>query len=177
MSNTLVDPPDLADYPGAPFAGSVVDAAVANLRSDVGWHIAPEVTETLTVDGSPDQTLILPTLRIVSVSAVRDVSGDTPVALTGWKMSARSGMLWRSEGWPNGFGAVEVDLTHGYTDTPAELLPVVAWYCRQQQVDSALSSETLGSWSESYRGPAAAASDAMEYPASTVVKYQTRTEA
>ena len=176
MTNTLVDPPDLAAYPGAPFPQSVVDAAVANLRGDVDWHIAPEVTETITVDGSPDDLLVLPTLRIVTVTAVRDVSGTTPVTLTGWRVNKKAGLLQREEGWPEGFEALEVDLTHGYTNTPAELLPAVAYYCQRQAVDASLSSDSLGAWSESYGSPASSTAPAMEYPAGVIAKFNVRTE-
>src|SRR5690606_40983530 len=63
--------------------------------------------------------LILPTLRLVSVSEVRDMTGDEPRVLTGWRMS-QAGMLSRRGGWPSGFGAVEVDVVHGYEQCRAE---------------------------------------------------------
>ena len=150
MANTLVDPADLADYPGAPFTQAVVDSAVAALRGDCGWHVAPVLTETVTVDGSDTQTLFLPTLKLVSVSAVRDVTRTTPVAVTGWRM-VRAGRLIRVAGWPCGPDAVEVDLVHGYADTPAELLAAVAHYCQAQRVDSNVSTESLLSWSRTLR--------------------------
>lgn len=178
MANTLVNPDQLDDYPGAPFTPGVVDAAVGGLRGDVGWHIAPEVTETITVNGSPDQTLILPTLKIAQITAIRDVTGTTPVAVTGWRMASRAGLLWREEGWPCGFAAVEVDLVHGHADVPPELLPAVAWYCQQQLTDSSLSAEQLGAWSETYRNPASSLrSPVIEYPAAVIAKFNTQTEA
>jgi hypothetical protein len=48
MANTLVSPYDLEDFPGAPFSDTLVDAAVSEIRGEAGWHIAPQVTETLT---------------------------------------------------------------------------------------------------------------------------------
>lgn len=150
MANTLVDPADLADYPGAPFTQAVVDSAVAALRGDCGWHIAPVLTETVTVDGSDTRLLFVPTLKLVSVSAVRDVTGAAPIALTGWRKSG-AGMLSRAAGWPCGFDAVEVDLVHGYAETPAELLPAVAYYCQAQRNDETVSAETLLSWSKTFR--------------------------
>ena len=150
MANTLVDPADLADYPGAPFSQAIVDSAVAALRSDCGWHIAPVLTETVTADGSDTTLLFLPTLRLVSVSAVRDVTRTAPVTLTGWR-KAGPGMLTRDFGWPCGYEAIEVDLVHGYEETPAELLPAVAFYCQTQRLDQNVSSESLLSWSKTTR--------------------------
>lgn len=118
----LVEPEDMAGQPGAPFSQAALAAIGESIRREAGWHIAPEVTETLIVDSIGGRILILPTLHLVSVSQVRDGDGSV---LTGWRMSKR-GMLSRSSGWPAGFGAVEVDVVHGHKTCPAELLPVVA---------------------------------------------------
>ena len=177
MTNTLADPADLADYPGAPFTQGVVDAAVASLRGDCGWHIAPEVTETLVVNGSPDKTLILPTLLIVEITAIRDVSGTTPVTLTGWRQQSRAGLLWRDEGWPDGFEVVEVDLTHGHTDTPAEILPAVAYYSQAQLSDSNVSTESLLSWSKTTRPLSSPASPGQGSPLAVLARFNVKTEA
>lgn len=177
MVNSLVSPADLASFPGAPFAPAIVDAAVANLRGDVQWHIAPEVTETITVDGSPDQQLVLPSLRIVEVTAIRDVTSTTPVTLTGWRVNVKTGILQRDEGWPDGFQAIEVDLTHGYTETPPDLYPAVVYYCQRQTVDASLTSEAMGAWSEGYSSPpGAGGAQTMVYPASVIAKYNVGTE-
>ncbi len=176
MANTLVNPDQLADFPGAPFTPGVVDSAVAALRGDCGWHIAPELTETITVDGSPDQTLILPTLRIVQITAIRDVTGTTPVVLTGWRTRATAGLLWREEGWPTGYAAVEVDLTHGYTDTPADLLPAVAYYSQSQSTDSTISTESLLSWTKTTRPGYAPTSVGQGSPLAVLARFNVKTE-
>jgi len=176
MANTLADPADLADYPGAPFTQAVVDSAVAALRGDCGWHIAPQTTETLTVNGSPTQTLILPTLYIVGITAIRDVSATTPVTLTGWRMASRAGLLWREEGWPDGFEVIEVDLTHGYTDIPAELLPAVAYYSQAQLADSNVSTESLLSWSKTTRPLSSPASPGQGSPLAVLARFNVKTE-
>ena len=176
MTNTLADPADLADYPGAPFTQAVVDSAVAALRGDCGWHIAPEVTETLTVNGSPDKTLILPTLLIVEITAIRDVTGTTPVTLTGWRQASKAGLLSRDEGWPTGYEALEVDLTHGYADTPADLLPAVAYYSQAQLADSNVSTESLLSWSKTTRPLSSASSPGQGSPLAVLARYNVKTE-
>ncbi len=175
MANTLVNADQLDDFPGAPFKPGIVDAAVGGLRGDVGWHIAPEVTETITVDGSPDQTLILPTLKIATITAIRDVTGTTPVAVTGWRMASTAGLLWREDGWPCGFAAVEVDLTHGFADTPPELLPAVAYYCQAQLTDANVSTESLLSWSKTTR-PISSPSTGQGSPLAILERFNVKTE-
>lgn len=150
MSNDLADPPDLADYPGAPFSQQVVDGAVGALRRRAGWHIAPLKTETVTVDGSDTRLLVLPTLQLTAVSEVRDVSGTSPVVLHNWS-AARAGMLRRADGWPCGFLAVAADITHGYVECPPDLLSVIATLCTLSTTNGQVEQESLGSWSVTLR--------------------------
>jgi hypothetical protein len=59
-------------------------ATVAEVRAFCGWHIAPEVTETLTLDGPGGYVLVLPTLHLVDlVSVTNDGTAVTDPASTG----------------------------------------------------------------------------------------------
>jgi hypothetical protein len=130
VTNTLVSAADLATF--GPLDDAMVDAAAADMRRDAGWHIAPRLTETIAVEcyGGPD--LILPTRSFpeapVVVTGVAGVAGE----LTNWQLlpgaTLRRG-VWRghyggSSGWP--FGYLSVTLTHGFTQCPPDLLPVIA---------------------------------------------------
>ena len=157
MTNTLVNPLDLMDLPGYPFNERLLDIAVANLRGEVGWHIAPLVTETVSLPNRDyGQVLYLPTRKLVAVTAVRNMTPTTPVVLTGYTI--RGNTLYLASGWPT--GRLEVDMQHGYTTTPVDLLPVVA--ARIQAISDARDttvsqySTTVGGWSEtlSYRAGA-----------------------
>src|SRR5690606_21026274 len=116
---------DLAGMDGGPFTEKAVESAGAQIRRLAGWHIAPEVTETLTVDSHGGDRLWLPTRHVVDVLAVRDVTGDAPRELTGWRWSA-AGLLEIRGRFPSGFRSVEVELVHGFDACPADLLPAVA---------------------------------------------------
>jgi hypothetical protein len=140
----LVVAADLDDFPGAPFADSVVQSAGETVRAEAGWHIAPEVTETLTVDSDGGRHLLLPTLRLVDVTEIRDVTGNTPRVLTNWRQSGK-GILYREGGWPAGLSALEVDLTHGYAECPSALLPAVAAYAQSIKRGGRVTQESLGS--------------------------------
>lgn len=158
MTNTLAGPSDLTGFPGAPFTDRVVDGAVGALRLVARWHIAPSVTETITLDSDGGSRLILPTLHLTAVSEVRDVSGDTPVVITDFRWS-HAGVLSRPCGWPYGFQSIEVDITHGYTECPPELLSIIAYGCQSAGVDRNLSARSVGPFSESYRDSAGEVSD------------------
>lgn len=133
MANDLVKPADLASFPGAPFDDAVVDAAVADLRNALGWHVAPVRTETITLDHDGGRDLILPSRKVIDVTAVRDMTGTTPTAITGYRISAAGYLVGY---WPCGPSAVEVDLDHGYTGTPDDVIAAVASLCAQLRSDS-----------------------------------------
>lgn len=125
---------ELSDLPvmaGAPLSQSDLDALAQQIRAECGWHIAPVVTETLTLnsDGAPE--LLLPSLNVREVTAVRTVKGNDITATpathwnprTGW---STEGVLYLAGGFPRGLRTVEVDLVHGYDKAPADLLRLVA---------------------------------------------------
>lgn len=156
MSNTLVEPNALADFPGAPFPAALVDAAVGYIRRVAGWHIAPSETETVTVDASGGVYLFLPSLLVTNVTEVRDLSGETPQVVSGWRSIGR-GMLRRDAGWPCGEQIVEADIVHGYDTCPPELLPAIAERAQRSAVDSTVSSTKIDDFAESYRDVAGSA--------------------
>lgn len=148
----LVDSSDLDGFPGAPFDPLRIAEASASIRAEAGWHIAPEVSETLTLDHSGGRLLCIPTLRLRGVDEVRDVRDpDNVSVLDNWTVS-RTGLLYRADGWPSGFGAIEIDLTHGYDYCPGELIPVVAARCQAAAVLSTVKQESSGSESVTYMG-------------------------
>lgn len=119
--DTLATATDLEDFPGAPFDEDLVQIAQASVRSEAGWHIAPQRTETLYLVGRGSAYLALPTRRVVEVTAVRHGSALTEHT-SGWKILGNS--LYLPGGWTA--GPVEVDITHGYDETPLDLYPVIA---------------------------------------------------
>lgn len=154
MTNSLVAPVDLDDFPGAPFSDPVVDAAVGELRRAAGWHIAPSVSETLTVDSDGGRTLILPTLYLTAVDAVRNVGSDDPVLVDPIRFSRVGVVQTPYTCIPCGLSSVEVDVTHGYEECPPELLPIIAAACRQIGADTrTVTSQGAGPFSITYRDP------------------------
>lgn len=133
---------DLVGIGGGPFTEKAVQAAGDQVRRLAGWHIAPEIEDILVLDSPGGDVLWLPTRHVVAVTAVRDVSGDEPRELLGWRWS-QSGMLSLSSGFPRGFRVVEVELTHGYDECPSDLLPVIADRTNRRVMQESLGSRSV----------------------------------
>jgi hypothetical protein len=88
----------------------------AEIRSHCGWHIAPEVTETVTVDGPGTSVVVLPTLRLVDVVSI--TNDGTEVTDPEW---SRAGTV-RYYCWTWKYRGVVAEITHGYDEWPADLL-------------------------------------------------------
>src|SRR5574338_1424764 len=145
----LLYPTDLSGFPGSPFGDPAVLAAGERIRDTCGWHIAPVVTETVTVDVSAAGMVALPTLRLVTVTAVRDVTDATPVTLTLTDWTWRSSGILRCLTWGRGHRTLEVDISHGYVTCPPSLLELAAQLARTTGSGGVLR-EQVGDVSVSY---------------------------
>lgn len=107
-------------------AGTQVDpkfflnAANRAIRAYCGWHVAPVIPETLTLDGSGGKTLLLPTLRIIDLEHVLSDGVDVTERVS---VSKRAGMIEIDGAWSKRLGGIEVKLRHGFS---ADEVPDVA---------------------------------------------------
>lgn len=149
MANDLVHPDELEGFPGAPFTEEQVDAAVAALRRAAGWHIAPVREETVTLDVTRmESRLRLPTRHLLTVDEVRDVAAEETVDEADYRVSLPKALVWRASGyWPEGYGAVEVDFTHGYAECPPDVLAVVAMAAQRVRSDVTVRSVSVDDFS------------------------------
>ena len=108
----------LADVPAGVDESSWL-AACAAVRLYCGWHIAPVVTETLTLDGPGGTLLRLPSARVKAVLSV--TNKGTVIDNPEW---SEYGMI-RGFWWTEKFRGVVVEFTHGYDECPADLLDVL----------------------------------------------------
>lgn len=140
----LVSNAEMVGFPGAPYAEAILQSAGESVRDDCGWHVAPEVTETLELK-STGPIVLLPSLRVSAVTEVRNA--DTAEIVEGWHLDKRAGVLSRNAScWP---ARVEVDLTHGYESCPAGLKPTIAERARAIAAGGYVRQESLGSRSVS----------------------------
>ena len=137
----LIAPGTIAGFPS-----EAVERAAAEVRDEAGWHIAPVITETLTLNSRGGQILLVPSLRIVRVIAVRDVTDPaSPRDLNGWRVDKSAGLLHRAAGWPQGVSTVEVEIEHGFTACPLPLHGVLRERCQLAGINPGVRSESLAS--------------------------------
>lgn len=98
-------------------------AASERLRDHCGWHIAPVVTETITLDGPGGTLLLLPSLRVVDVHSVT----NDGVAVTDFEWSAKG---WIRGSWTSRARGIVVNLTHGFDDCPAAIRSIASRMAR-----------------------------------------------
>lgn len=88
-----------------------LNAANRAIRAYCGWHVAPVIPETLTLDGSGGKTLLLPSLRVVELTSVLSDGVDVTSSV---QVSKRAGMIEIDGAWSRRLGGIEVTLEHGY---------------------------------------------------------------
>lgn len=87
-----------------------IQAATDTVRRYCGWHVTPEHSETLVLDGPGSDVVQLPSKHVVSVD---EVLVDGNAVEVDW---SKAGLLTRKDGgcWPSRFGSISVTLTHGF---------------------------------------------------------------
>lgn len=121
-----------------------------SVRSYCGWHIAPLRTEVLRGTCADGRTIILPTLRIESVTSV-SIDG-TALAASDYTFDARSATVILDFGL-TGSGPIQVTLIHGYEEPPHDVSGVVKAIAGRAVGSSsgyALTGRTTGPFSEQY---------------------------
>ncbi|NNG20501.1 hypothetical protein HJ590_13180 [Naumannella sp. ID2617S] len=128
--------PPLADPAALSGLGTLAtkefQALCQQVRTECGWHIAPTITETMTLDNNSNWAIVLPTKHARKVTAVRifDPWTNQMRPLPAW--NPRTG--WNTAGviaspdypLPNGLRVIEVDVEHGYAECPVDLLRFIA---------------------------------------------------
>lgn len=106
-----------------PESATWAKVAQSTIRRFCGWHVAPIVEETLTVDSPGGRSLTVPSGRIVELLGLT-VDG-VAVDVSGVDVSERGGVLtWRAGWFPDRDGVVQVRLRHGFD--PVEVPEVAA---------------------------------------------------
>jgi hypothetical protein len=105
--------------------------AEASVRAYLGWHLAPEKTETLTLDGPGGPVLLLPTLRVSELVSITEEDRLVPVDDYEWSESgvvrrgrASSYSAWGAS-WTSRLRGVQVELTHGFPEMPLDVTAII----------------------------------------------------
>lgn len=118
-------------------------AAHGAIRDYCRWHVAPVITETLTLDGRGGKTLLIPSQRVEALDTVLNDSVDVTEQV---KFSRRAGVLTLDSGWSSEVGGIEVTLRHGYPvdEVPAVAGLIVALTKRAAQSGGVVASQAVG---------------------------------
>lgn len=92
--------------------------AEAEVRGYCGWHVAPERTEDLVLDGSDASVLVLPSLHVTAVNNITVDGAAVDVSTVEW---SGAGFLRRAAVWASRLRGVVVNVTHGYAEWPVEV--------------------------------------------------------
>lgn len=116
---------DVADYTKGRLAADddrtawLLAAALAAARGYCGWHVTPSRTETITVDGSGGNLLLLPTLRLTALTAITEDDVELDVDTVRWSSDGRLRKHHvRCHRWTHHYQGVTVTITHGIDDAP-----------------------------------------------------------
>lgn len=101
-------------------------SALAAARKYCGWHVTPVKTgDVVKVDGPGRPVLMLPTLKLVALTAVTEDGislniADLDVSAIGQvrKKSALTSIWPLRHWWSSNYGAIIVTMTHGFADVP-----------------------------------------------------------
>jgi len=127
---------------------TLIDQATAEVRRFCGWHIAPSVTEDVTVDGSGHPFVSLPSLHVTNVASV--VEGGYLLDGSSYQWS-EVGQLWRAWPWSGDFRAITATITHGFPVVPEDVRAVVlAVAARAKASPDGVVRRQAGPFSEAY---------------------------
>lgn len=96
------------------------DAARSAARRFCGWHVTPvREDHTVTLDGPGSPLLVLPTLRLVELTAV--VEDGVTLNVADLYVSKRGLVRKKSGGcWSSRYGSIVVTMTHGFPEVDAD---------------------------------------------------------
>ena len=133
----FASPSDLEAFVGHPVdstqAASMLGQASALMRTKMGWHVYPSVTESLTLDGPDSATLFLPSLYVSAINSVTEDGTLLDPSEYGYSVLGYvrrlTRVVWNSGQvttytWTANLQGVVVNLTHGFEKCPAELTAV-----------------------------------------------------
>jgi hypothetical protein len=110
-------------------------AACEAARSYCGWHVAPMVSETVTMDGSGTNVLFLPTLHMVELVAVSLDTYPLDVAATDtYDWSTYGTLRLYSDVFPDRKGGIVIEMLHGFDSCPTDLLAAIETVARRSMM-------------------------------------------
>jgi hypothetical protein len=137
-------------------AKQLVDGATEAVIEYCGWHIAPVLTETVTVDGTGTLIQTLPTMHLVELVSLAERGVDLDVSRVDWSTNGVMEKRWGS-GWTSRRRGIIAEITHGFELTPAWVVTLICAMAGRAYVTPAgIAQESSGGESITYASSAAA---------------------
>lgn len=130
----------------------MLDGAIEAVIEYCGWHIAPVVSELVTVDGSGTALQPLPTLNLLAVDSIEENGRSLDVSQVDW---STNGLVEKRSGgrWTGRRRGVTFGISHGYAAAPRWLVTLIcAAAGRAFNTPLGRVQETAGDQSISYLG-------------------------
>jgi hypothetical protein len=100
-----------------PRLGLLIKGASAGVRRYCGWHVTPNLSETLVMDGSGGDVQTLKTLHLTAVASVTEKGRTAPLVEDVDFEWSELGSLRRLNGfWTFAYRGVTATITHGFDD-------------------------------------------------------------
>lgn len=144
-----------------------LDGACGAVVEYCGWHIAPVISETVTVDGTGTLIQTLPTLNLLSLDSVDENGLSLNVDHIDW---SANGIMEkrRGNGWTARRRGIIAGITHGYASTPGWVTTLICAVAgRAFDTPLGRMQETDGNQSITYAAPRTPTAEAA--PPGTVV--------
>lgn len=102
-----------------------LNGVVSDIREFCGWHIAPAITATFTLDGSGAAIVQVPTLRLTAVASVTENGVELAATEYEWSADGTLRRLPAGRCWTSRYRGVVIVGTHGFETVPDTLVSVV----------------------------------------------------
>ena len=94
-----------------------LEVAMAAVRHYCGWHIAPVLDETLTIDGPGGKLLVLPTLSVKRITSISELGNHIELGDVTWSANGRVAKR-SAQPWTDEFRGITVEFSHGFDQLP-----------------------------------------------------------
>lgn len=125
--------------------------ATQAIRDYCEWHVSPVLEETIILDGSGTDTVLLPSRRVLDILSITVNGSELEADAFEW---SQIGALRRLNGsWPDRYRSIHVKLSHGY-ENAGVLASIVSAVAARIEIDPTgmITNQRAGTQSVSFGG-------------------------
>lgn len=125
-----------------PRVSDALNGATLAVRRYCGWHITPDTSETVTLDGPGGQELELPSRHVTAVANI--TARGVPVDPSTYTWSPLGQVRLSCGWWPCDYQTISLDLTHGFDEAPDVAQIILAAVARELSSPTGATVEQAG---------------------------------